>query len=87
MSKRSDRLQNGRAPVHGVEVDVLREDVDAVDEDGQLRLDDRRERMPRVIQGRKGHDLADEVFKAFSQFFVKNHFRAQRRTQLKTVVQ
>jgi hypothetical protein len=43
--------------------------------------------MPRVIQGRKGHDLADEVFKAFSQFFVKNHFRAQRRTQLKTVVQ
>ena len=61
MSKRSDRLQNGRAPVHGVEVDVLREDVDAVDEDGQLRLDNRRERMPRVIQGRKGHDLADEV--------------------------
>ena len=35
MSKRSDRLQNGRAPVHGVEVDVLREDVNAVDEDSQ----------------------------------------------------
>ena len=68
MLQRPDGLQDDGAPVHGVEVDVLREGVDAVNEDGQFGLDDRRERLEGVDLGGRieGHALADVVFKGLS---------------------
>ncbi len=74
MFQRPDGLQDHGGPIHGVEVNVLRENVDAVDEDGQLGLDYRGEGLEGVgLGGRnEGHALADVVFEGLPQFNFKD---------------